>query len=90
MPGTRKLSRVTSHRSAMLNNLVSSLVLNGKIETTLARAKEVKPIMDSLVDDKYIILVDELTAHEQKSYELIIKLNGVGHYHSIIKVSEVK
>ena len=41
MPGTRKLSRVTSHRSAMLNNLVSSLILNGKIETTLAKAKEV-------------------------------------------------
>ena len=50
MPGTRKLSRVTSHRSAMLNNLVSSLILNGKIETTLAKAKEVKPIADSLVD----------------------------------------
>ncbi len=47
-------------------------------------------IMDSLVDDKYIVLVDELTAHEQKSYELKIKLNGAGHYHSIIKVSEVK
>ena len=50
MPGTRKLSRVTSHRSAMLNNLVSSLILNGKIETTLAKANEVKPIADSLVD----------------------------------------
>ena len=50
MPGTRKLSRVTSHRSAKLNNLVSSLILNGKIETTLAKAKEVKPIADSLVD----------------------------------------
>ena len=50
MPGTRKLSRVTSYRSAMLNNLVSSLILNGKIETTLAKAKEVKPIADSLVD----------------------------------------
>ena len=50
MPGTRKLSRVTSHRSAMLNNLVSSLILNGKIETTLAKAMEVKPIADSLVD----------------------------------------
>ena len=50
MPGTRKLSRVTSHRSAMLNNLVSSLILNGKIETTLAKAKEVNPIADSLVD----------------------------------------
>ncbi len=50
MPGTRKLSRTTSHRMSMLNNLVSSLVINGKIETTLARAKEVKPIMDSLID----------------------------------------
>lgn len=50
MPGTRKLSRVTSHRSAMLNNLVSSLILNGKIETTLARAKEVKSIADSMIN----------------------------------------
>lgn len=50
MPGTRKLSRTTSHRNAMLNNLVSSLILNGKIETTLARAKEVKPLADSLID----------------------------------------
>lgn len=45
---------------------------------------------DSLVDDKYIVLVDELAPHEEKSYELKIKLNGVGHYHSIIKVSEVQ
>ncbi|MEG0398384.1 MAG: bL17 family ribosomal protein [Cetobacterium sp.] len=50
MPGTRKLSRVTSHRMSMLNNLVSSLILNGKIETTLAKAKEVKPLADSLID----------------------------------------
>ncbi len=50
MPGTRKLSRTTSHRMSMLNNLVSSLILNGKIETTLSRAKEVKPLVDSLID----------------------------------------
>lgn len=50
MPGTRKLSRVTSHRDATLNNLVSSLILNGKIETTLAKAREVKPLADSLID----------------------------------------
>ncbi len=50
MPGTRKLSRTTSHRMSMLNNLVSSLILNGKIETTLARAKEVKPLVDSLIN----------------------------------------
>jgi large subunit ribosomal protein L17 len=50
MPGTRKLSRTTSHRMSMLNNLVSSLILNGRIETTLARAKEVKPLADSLIN----------------------------------------
>lgn len=50
MPGTRKLSRTTSHRMSMLNNLVSSLILNGKIETTLSRAKEVKPLADSLIN----------------------------------------
>ncbi len=50
MPGTRKLSRTTSHRNAMLNNLVTSLILNGRIETTLAKAKEVKPLADSLID----------------------------------------
>ena len=49
MPGTRKLSRTTSHRLSMLNNLVSSLILNGKIETTFARANEIKPIADSLI-----------------------------------------
>ena len=41
MPGTRKLSRTTSHRNAMLNNLVTSLILNGRVETALAKAKEV-------------------------------------------------
>ena len=50
MVGTRKLSRSTSHRMATLNNLVTSLILNGRIETTLAKAKEVKPLADSLID----------------------------------------
>ncbi len=50
MAGTRKLSRSTSHRMATLNNLVTSLILNGRIETTLAKAKEVKPLTDSLID----------------------------------------
>ncbi len=50
MPGTRKLSRTTSHRKLMLNNLVTSLILNGKVETTLARAKEIKPLADSIID----------------------------------------
>jgi hypothetical protein len=47
-------------------------------------------IKDTLIDDKYVVLVDELAPHEKKNYRLKIKLNGVGHYHSIIKVSEVE
>lgn len=50
MSGTRKLGRTTSHRKSLLNNLVTSLILNGKVETTLAKAKEVKPLTDSLID----------------------------------------
>lgn len=50
MAGTRKLSRTTSHRMAMLKNMTTSLILNGKIQTTEARAKEVKAIVDSLID----------------------------------------
>lgn len=50
MAGTRKLGRTTSHRKSLLNGLVTSLILNGKVETTLAKAKEVKPLADSLID----------------------------------------
>ncbi|MBR1884751.1 MAG: 50S ribosomal protein L17 [Clostridia bacterium] len=49
MAGVRKLGRTTSHRKSLLNNITTSLILNGKVETTLAKAKEVKPIIDSLV-----------------------------------------
>ena len=42
MPGTRKLGRPTDQRNAMLRNLVTSLLENGKIETTVSRAKEVR------------------------------------------------
>ena len=49
MAGVRKLGRTTSHRKAMLNNLTTSLLLNGKVETTLAKAKDLKPLVDSIV-----------------------------------------
>ena len=38
MPGTRKLGRATSHRTAMLRGLVTFLLENGKIETTFVMA----------------------------------------------------
>ena len=42
MPGTRKLGRATANRTAMLRAMVTFLLENGKIETTVTRAKEVK------------------------------------------------
>ena len=45
----RKLGRTTDIRTAMLRTLTTDLLLHGKVETTEARAKEVKSIADSLI-----------------------------------------
>ena len=49
MATNRKLGRTTDIRTAMLKNLTTDLLVYGKVETTLARAKEVKSIADSLI-----------------------------------------
>ena len=49
MPGTRKLGRATDHRIATLRNLVTSLLENGKIETTVAKAKEVRCMAEKMI-----------------------------------------
>ena len=48
MPGTRKLGRASDHRKAMLRAMVTYLLENGKIETTLARAKEVRSMAEKM------------------------------------------
>ncbi|QDK77368.1 50S ribosomal protein L17 [Spirosoma sp. KCTC 42546] len=51
------LSRTHSHREAMLQNMASSLILHKRIETTVAKAKElrkfVEPILTRAKDDTY-------------------------------------
>ena len=49
MATNRKLGRTTDIRVAMLKTLTTDLICHGKIETTLARAKETKAIADSLI-----------------------------------------
>lgn len=46
---TRKLNRDTGERKALFRDLVSALILYGRIETTVAKAKETKKIADGLV-----------------------------------------
>ena len=49
MAGNRKLGRPTAHRNAMLRGLVTYLLENGQIETTLTRAKEVRSEAEKMI-----------------------------------------
>ena len=49
MPGTRKLGRPTAHRMLMLRGMVTLMIENGQIETTLTRAKEVAPLAEKMI-----------------------------------------
>ena len=49
MAHERKLGRPTDQRRAMLRNLTTSVLENGRIETTVTRAKEVRKLADKMV-----------------------------------------
>ena len=69
MPGTRKLGRTRDHRTAMLRAMVTFLLENGKIETTVTRAKEV-----SAMTEKYITLAkDSSLANKRQALRFITK-----------------
>ena len=62
MATNRKLGRTTDIRMAMLKTQVTDLIFHGKIETTEARAKEVKAIADSLIS---------LAIKEKDNFEMV-------------------
>ena len=49
MFGTRKLGKTSAQRKALLRQLVTDLLENGKIETTFYRAKEVQPVVEKMI-----------------------------------------
>ena len=49
MFGIRKLGKTSTQRKAMLRQLVTDLLENGKIETTFYRAKEVQPVVEKMI-----------------------------------------
>ena len=49
MPGTRKLGRPTAQRIAMLRGMVTLLLENGQVQTTLTRAKELRAVADKMI-----------------------------------------
>jgi large subunit ribosomal protein L17 len=49
MPGYRKLGRDSAHRKAMLRNLVTDLLREGRIQTTEHRAKEARRQAEKMI-----------------------------------------
>ena len=49
MPGTRKLGKPTDQRKAMLRGMVTLLLENGQVVTTVTRAKELRSIADKMI-----------------------------------------
>lgn len=45
----RKFGRNADHRKAMLRNLATSVILYGKVETTEAKAKDMRSVVDELI-----------------------------------------
>jgi large subunit ribosomal protein L17 len=49
MPGTRKLGKTTDQRMAMLRQQVTDFLDNGRMETTVTRAKEIGPLAEKMI-----------------------------------------
>ena len=49
MPGTRKLGKTTDQRMAMLRQQVTDFLDNGRTETTVTSAKEIKPLAEKMI-----------------------------------------
>ena len=80
MPGTRKLGRTSDHRTAMLRAMVTFLRENGKIETTVTRAKEVRSMAE-----KYITLAKNNTlSSKRQAFAFITKEDVVAKLYNEI------
>ena len=72
MAGTRKLGRTSDHRKAMLRAMVTFLLENGRIETTVTRAKEVRSMTE-----KYITLAKDSSLHSKRQAMAFITKEAV-------------
>ena len=76
----RKLGRASDQRSAMLRNLTTALLWNGKIVTTEARAKEIRPIAEKLItlavkEYKNTVTVEKETRNDKQQVVKVEKVN---------------
>lgn len=69
-----KLGKTTSHRRAMIANLLKSLVIHGRLETTTAKAKVLKRFADRLIT---IAKKNDLASRRQAIAKLRVRYNSL-------------
>ena len=78
----RKLGRAGDQRAAILRNLTTALLWNGKLVTTEARAKEIRPIAEKLItlavkEYKNTITVEKETRNDKQQIVKVEKANDL-------------
>ena len=92
----RNLSRNTSHRKAMLRNMMTSLFRHEQLETTDAKAKELRPLAEKMITlakrgdlharrQALAVLQDKAVAHRLFDEQTDRVLNRQGGYVRIVK-----
>lgn len=79
----RTLGRVRSQRKALMRTMLGSLILHERIETTEAKAKELKPLMDRM-----ITRAKRAAKTEQAKMAVVRILEGEMPQEAIIKLRE--
>lgn len=96
----RKLGRTNKHRRSMLANLTKAVIINGKVETTETRAKEVRKFVDKMISygkDGSLVARRKALAFMHNDKEIVKKVfdelapkyaNRNGGYTRILKLTE--
>lgn len=71
---TFKVGRTVSHRRCMVANMLKSLILNGRIETTVTKAKELRRHADRLVT---LAKKDSLSSRRIAIAKLMVRYNAL-------------
>jgi len=76
--GLRKLNRTTSHRLAMLRNMMNSLIEHEVIKTTLPKAKELRRVIEPMITlAKEPTLANKRLAFDRlRDRDMVVKLFG--------------
>lgn len=77
----RKLGRPSDQRKAMLRNLVTAFICNGRLVTTEARAKEIRPIVEKFVT---------LAISEYKNCETVTVKKEIKNEKGVVEIKEVE